>query len=222
MLRIAIDGACRRNGKPDCVSSGGVFIQQFKDGTLVATDTRSNYEINSTNQRGELLALLTALDYVHSAGQDTQIVTDSEYLFNAMTKVWYDKWFSNGWLTAGGEPVKNADIWREVMAAKRRCDFKGIDITFYHIKGHVIPFGKVTAETLLKLDPTGALLQSEARKKYDQVKPTKAVALAAAQELSVKNNGFELSDEILRDFVVANVVVDAVATLVVENADRKI
>ena len=26
MLVIAIDGACRRNGKPDCVSAGGVFI----------------------------------------------------------------------------------------------------------------------------------------------------------------------------------------------------
>ena len=222
MLRIAIDGACRRNGKPDCVSSGGVFIQLFKENTLVATDTRSNYELNSTNQRGELLALLTALDYVHASRQDTQIITDSEYLFNAMTKVWYDKWSANGWLTASGEPVKNADIWREVMVAKHRCDFNGIDITFYHIKGHVIPFGKVTAERLLKLDPSGALLQSEARKKYDQIKATKATTLAAAQELSVKNNGFELSDDILRDFVVANVVVDAVATSVVELADRKI
>lgn len=222
MLRIAIDGACRRNGKPDCVSSGGVFIQHFRDGVCVATDSRSNYEINSTNQRGELLALLTALDYIHSSGQDAQVITDSEYIFNAMTKVWYDKWCNNGWLTASGEPVKNADIWREIYSAKLRCDFVGIDIAFYHIKGHVIPFGKVTAETLLNLDPTGSLLQGKVRDKYDQLKVSKKDTLSAVQELSVKNNGFELTDETLRDFVVANVVVDAIATSVVELADRKI
>jgi len=222
MLRIAIDGACRRNGKPDCVSSGGVFIQQYKDGVLVATDTRSNYEHGSTNQRGELLALLTALDYIHASGQESQIITDSEYLFNAMTKVWYDKWAANGWYTSTGETVKNADIWREVMVAKRRCDFRGIDTTFYHIKGHVIPFGKVTAESLLRVDPTGSLLQSKVREKYDQLKTSKSDIIKVAQELSLKNNGFELSSEILKDFVVANVVVDAIATSVVESADRKI
>ena len=222
MLRIAIDGACRRNGKPDCVSSGGVFIQHFKDGTIVGTDTRSNYEYRSTNQRGELLALLTALDYIHSSKQDAQVVTDSEYIFNAMTKLWYLKWQMNGWVTASGDPVKNADIWREIALAKSRCDFVGMDIVFYHIKGHVIPFGKVTAENLLRVDPTGMLLHSKVCEKYDWIKSTKEETLAAVQELSVKNNGFELSDEILRSFVAANIVVDAVATQVVELADREI
>lgn len=222
MLRIAIDGACRRNGKPDCVSSGGVFIQHYTNGVLVGTDTRSNYERNSTNQRGELLALLTALDYIHSSKQDAQVITDSEYIFNAMTKLWYLKWQMNGWVTAGGEPVKNADIWREIALAKSRCDPVGMDIVFYHIKGHVIPFGKVTAENLLRVDPTGLLLHGKVCEKYDSLKGTKEDTIAAVQELSVKNNGFELSDEILRSFVVANVVVDAVATQVVELADREI
>ena len=78
MLLISIDGACRRNGKPDCVAAGGVFIQQFdKDLHLQQTSILSNYETSSTNQRGELLALLTALDHIWSAKQSTQIVTDS-------------------------------------------------------------------------------------------------------------------------------------------------
>lgn len=91
MLVIAIDGACRRNGKPDCIASGGVFIEQYtiegNERNLVGTKILSNYEIQSTNQRGELLALITALDYVWSAKQSTQIVTDSEYIFNAMTSL---------------------------------------------------------------------------------------------------------------------------------------
>lgn len=220
MLRISIDGACRRNGKPDCVSSGGVFIQQYDNGIVVATDTRSNYEYKSTNQRGELLALLTALDYVHTSGKDTQIITDSEYIFNAMTKNWYSTWAHNFWKTSLGEPVKNADIWQEINKAKLRCDFSGIDVTFYHIKGHVIPFGKVTAETLLKRDATGLLLRNAIYQKYDSIISTKTDMVGIAQELSIKNNGFAMSEETLRDFVVSNIVADAIATSVVEAADR--
>lgn len=218
MLRIAIDGACRRNGKPDCVSSGGVFVQQLSDdGVVVFAEARSNFEYESTNQRGELLALLTALDYVYSARQDAQIITDSEYLFNAMTNEWYVKWVHNNWKTSLGEPVKNADLWREIVHAMNKCV---TEINFYHIKGHVIPFGKVTAEKLLLIDPSGMLLYSEAAKKFDSLVPTKKEAIEHAQELSVKNNRFRLDDETLKRFVVSNVVVDAIATKVVDTADK--
>ena len=55
MLVISIDGACRRNGKPDCVASGAVFIKQYdEDNNLVATRPLSVWELKSTNQRGEL------------------------------------------------------------------------------------------------------------------------------------------------------------------------
>ena len=151
MLLISIDGACRRNGKPDCVAAGGVFIQQFNENLdLQQTSILSNYETASTNQRGELLALLTALDHIWVSKQDTQIVTDSEYLFNAMTKEWYRSWMNKNWVTATGEPVKNRDLWQEIAKAYCRCADAGIDITFYHIKGHCIPFGKVTAKILIK------------------------------------------------------------------------
>lgn len=221
MLVIAIDGACRRNGKPDCVSSGGVFIEQYdEDNTLVATKLLTNYEIQSTNQRGELLALLTALDYIWAAHQPTQIVTDSEYIFNAMTKEWFVGWESRQWKTALNEPVKNSDLWREIKQAYRKCQDDGIEIVFYHIKGHCIPFGKVTANTLLSKDPSGKSLQSEMYKKYDAVAGVSRVEqLKAANELSVRNNGFAFEDYKLRHFVVINSMADAVATKCVEAAD---
>lgn len=222
MLIIAIDGACRRNGKPDCISSGGVFIEQYdEDNNLVATKLLTNYEIQSTNQRGELLALLTALDYIYSSNQPTQIVTDSEYIFNAMTKEWFVGWESRSWLTASYEPVKNSDLWREIKQAYRKCQDAGIEIVFYHIKGHCIPFGKVTANTLLAKDSTGKALQSEVYKKYDAVAVTsRAEQLQAANELSLRNNGFAFEDYKLRHFVVMNTIADAVATMCVEAADR--
>ena len=221
MLLISIDGACRRNGKPDCVAAGGVFIQQFdSDLKLQQTSILSNYETASTNQRGELLALLTALDYIWSAKQSTQIVTDSEYLFNAMTKEWYKNWQHKCWVTATGEPVKNKDLWQEIASAYCRCEDAGIDIVFYHIKGHCIPFGKVTANTLLTKDTTGGRLMAEVLIKYDTVsKTTKKDQLEQANALSERNNGFKLTPDKMRQFVVANVMADAVATKCVEAAD---
>ena len=222
MLVIAIDGACRRNGKPDCVSSGAVFVEQYnEDGTkLLNTRFFSNYEIQSTNQRGELLALLTALDYIWAANMPTQIVTDSEYIFNAMTKEWFVGWESRQWRTAAYEPVKNSDLWREIAHAYKKCIDANMDITFYHIKGHCIPFGKVTANTLLTQDDTGRKLLAEVYKKYDSVAQTsRAQVLKDANELSLKNNGFRYTGEILRHFVAINVMADAAATKCVETAD---
>lgn len=219
MLRIAIDGATRRNGKPDCVAAGGAFIMCFNDeNELIYTDTCSVYERASTNQRGELLALLKALDYVHAANKEAQIITDSEYLFNAMTKGWCDKWVHSNWVSSTGAPVKNADIWREIYHAINKCK----EVVFFHIKGHVIPFGRVTADKMLTTDPTGQTLYSEAWKKFDLVAPVKKETLDYAQDLSVKNNGFVLPRATLQQFVAANVVADAIATKVVDAADRNI
>ena len=219
MLIISIDGACRRNGQPSCIASGGVYIQQVDTvGNLMDSTTRAVHEKHSTNQRGEMLALLYALEYIATATQEAQVITDSEYLFNAMTKNWVDSWANKGWNTASGEPVKNVDIWREIYRIYKLCKE---DIHFYHIKGHCIPFGKVTADNLLARDPTGLALFKQVELKYDEVAPTKAKNLEAAQELSERNNGFRLTDEILKRFVVMNTVADAVATKRVDTADRE-
>lgn len=221
MLIISIDGACRRNGKPDCVSSGGVYIEQYDDNAnRLSTRVLTNYEIKSTNQRGELLALITALDYIWASKQSTQIVTDSEYIFNAMTKEWYVGWESRNWRTASYDPVKNSDLWRAISQAYKKCVEANIDIVFYHIKGHCIPFGKVTANTLLSADATCEALRKEISKKYDSVAHTSRLeTLKSANELSLKNNGFKLEDEKLKHFVVINTIADIVATKCVEAAD---
>jgi len=220
MLRISIDGACRRNGKPDCIAAGGVFIKHFdRDFNVIKTECRSNYEINSTNQRGELLALLTALDYVWSSKLETQIITDSEYLFNAMTKDWLDTWSKKGWVTSINEPVKNKDILLEIKQVSDKCKNAEIDVTFYHIKGHVIPFGKVTAQQLLNRDQSGREIMLAIFDKYNHVREEKKDKLDEARELSEKNNGFLLDDDMLREFVVTNLVADAIATKCVEAAD---
>jgi len=219
MILMSIDGACRRNGKPDCVSSGGVVVQHLEDNSSISImATLGCHEHNSTNQRGELNALLKALMYLTRFQEDAIIVTDSEYLFNAMTKGWPTRWKNEGWLTAAGEPVKNADLWASIDSAASQCH----EVQFYHIKGHVIPFGKVTAGDLLNREPNGYALYRAVAKRFDELLPTKADAIEHAQQLSERNNGFRLNDQTLKNFVVLNVVADAVATDIVEKADRKI
>jgi len=219
MLVISIDGACRRNGKPDCVSAGGVFIMHYNIALeLTHTELRTNYELDSTNQRGEMLALLTAIDYVYNSNQSAQIITDSEYLFNTMTKNWCGNWANKGWVTSTGAPVKNKDIWLQIKHAYDKCLEDGVELFFYHVKGHAIPFGKVTAQRLLAQDSSGAALYEAVKQKYHKVKDEKDV-LGKAAALSDKNNGFVPTEYILERFVVTNVVADAVATMCVEAAD---
>lgn len=223
MFVISIDGACRRNGKPDCLSAGGLFIQEFGESLdePVQTGTMAEYELQSTNQRGEMHALKAALEFLWPRKQQAQIITDSEYLFNAMTKGWVTSWARKGWVTATGEPVKNKDLWEAIHRERKRCVDNNVEVMFYHIKGHCIPFGKVTANSLLSKDSTGQALFNEVKAKYatSQDKDSVKKNIEKAKGLSIKNNGFELDEETLSRFVCANVMADAIATKCVDTAD---
>lgn len=222
-MLIAIDGACRRNGKPDCVASGGVFVQKFDEAQRrVGCGAMMTHERGSTNQRGELLALLTALTYIlECKEEDTLVVTDSEYIFNAMTKQWYVSWKNNDWCTRSGEPAKNADIWKCIAAIADNLDHIGISVAFYHIKGHVIPIGKITAKKLFEEDPTGAAVHAYVSKRFEELAPTKQTVFNTAKELAERNNGFEPSGITFKSWVTANVVADAIATREVDAADQQ-
>jgi len=219
--RIAIDGACRRNGKPDCISAGGLLLQRFND----ANELESSYatgvtEKESTNQRGELFALIKALSILVDCedADEATIITDSEYIFNAMTKGWVTSWESKGYITAEGAPVKNSDLWKHIY---KLYSMISIDIQFYHIKGHTIPFGKVTAENLMNTDCTGRSFCEAFGENYDNKLASKADVLAKANELSVKNNGFELDALTLKEFITLNAAADTIASILVAKADSE-
>lgn len=219
MAIISIDGACRRNGKPDCVSSGGLFILPHVPGA--ASMCAATHETASTNQRGELHALNLALELgvgLYSRGEESvYMITDSEYMFNTITKEWYRNWSRKGWITAGGEPVKNKDLWQRAAVLLEPYEDK--EFVVYHIKGHVIPFGKVTAQTLLKQDPTGKKLYEAVGKKFDEVQAAKKDVIEAALALFERNNGFIPPFDKFREMVICNIVADNVATVHVDEND---
>ena len=85
----------------------------------------------STNNRGELTAVLELLRATADAGEDLLIQADSQYVINSLTK-WMKGWKRRGWRKADGKPVLNADLMRELDEVLR-----GRAVRFEWVRGHV-------------------------------------------------------------------------------------
>lgn len=213
LIQMAIDGACRKNGTPECKSGAGVFVRILDNEEAETRVMMSQEESHSSNQRGELHALLLALHYVFDKKATVQIITDSEYIFNTITKEWYKGWANRGWLTKDGNPVKNQDLWKNIVAL---WDCSSSEILMYHLKGHVVPIGAVTASKLLEADDTGNQLFQHCLERYEAYESTNADRIEHAQKLSETNNGYSLDKDIMKLFVAINCTADIIATKAVD------
>ena len=120
------DGACSGNPGP---GGWGVLMIAREGATVIKERTLNGGEPDTTNNRMELLAAISALE---ALTRDTQltIVTDSAYVKNGVTE-WIHGWKRNGWKTAARAPVKNVDLWQRLDAAQARHQ-----VTWRWIKGH--------------------------------------------------------------------------------------
>lgn len=211
----AIDGACRGNGKPDCMSSGAAYIHHLKKFNIrVAIDKPSS------NSRGEMCGLIEALNFATHENDLTEmiLVMDSEYLFNAITKDWIGNWERKGWITAQGTSVKNQDLWKIVKLHLDALDELGVELVPYHIKGHLVSLGTVSAKKSLEADPTGHELYTKIWEKYELDKVKKPEKWHEAIELFERNNGFIPPEAVFKRFVVLNTVTDYIATTTLDRA----
>jgi ribonuclease HI len=120
------DGAC--SGNPGPGGWGALLIA--KDGDTVVKERELNGgEAETTNNRMELLAAISALDALERPSTLT-VVTDSVYVRDGLTK-WIHGWKRNGWRTAAKKPVKNEDLWKRLDTAAARHD-----VAWEWVKGH--------------------------------------------------------------------------------------
>jgi len=70
---------------------------------------------DTTNNRMELFAALEALRSLPVCSVVT-LYTDSRYLQEGVS-FWIERWRSDNWLTAAGQPVKNRDLW-EILGSE--------------------------------------------------------------------------------------------------------
>ncbi len=120
-VEIFTDGACKGNPGPG--GWGAVIRSGGHEKEL------SGGEALTTNNRMELLAAIRALEALKRPCHVT-LTTDSVYVRDGITK-WIFAWQKNGWRTADKKPVKNAELWQELLAAARPHK-----IDWRWVKGH--------------------------------------------------------------------------------------
>ena len=120
-VEIATDGACKGNPGPG--GWGAVLRQGDKLLEL------SGHAEQTTNNRMELTAAIMALRALKKPCR-VRLSTDSKYVMDGITK-WVFGWQRNGWRTADKKPVKNGDLWMELIEAA-----KPHKIEWKWVKGH--------------------------------------------------------------------------------------
>jgi ribonuclease HI len=133
LVEIATDGACKGNPGP---GGWGVLL---RFGTT--EKELSGGERLSTNNRMELTAAIRGLESLTRPCR-VKLSTDSRYVMDGLTK-WIHGWQKNGWRTADKKPVKNAELWQELLAAA-----KPHRIEWTWVKGHAGHPDNERADTL--------------------------------------------------------------------------
>ena len=120
------DGACSGNPGP---GGWGALLVARQGGAVTKSRELQGGEAETTNNRMELLAAITALETLAKPVSIT-VVTDSKYVMDGITK-WIHGWKAKGWKTADKKPVKNEELWKRLDAAQARHD-----VTWKWVKGH--------------------------------------------------------------------------------------
>lgn len=121
------DGGCR--GNPG-IGGWGTILSYTDSKNLVHTKEIKGCNENTTNNQMELTAIIEGLKLLKEKCYIT-IVTDSSYVVDSINKHWIDSWIRKGWKKADGKPVKNIELWKELLRL-----LEGHNVTFTWIKGH--------------------------------------------------------------------------------------
>jgi len=118
---VYTDGAC--SGNPGPGGWGAILISGRHRKEL------SGGEAATTNNRMELMAAISALEILKGPSR-VDLHTDSEYVQKGIHS-WIHGWKKNGWRTSARQPVKNAELWQRLDAARQRHD-----VHWHWVKGH--------------------------------------------------------------------------------------
>ena len=120
-IEIHTDGACLGNPGP------GGWAALLRYGAHEREI--SGAEADTTNNRMELMAAISALESL-TEPCIVDLTTDSQYVRQGISE-WLPNWVRRNWKTAGGDPVKNRDLWERLQAATARHR-----IAWHWVKGH--------------------------------------------------------------------------------------
>jgi ribonuclease HI len=134
---IAVDGACRDNGKPNARTAYGVYFNidsRFNRAGLLSQGPM-------TNQHAEITAAIEACKLCHELLNTPDLLqeierivikSDSAYLVNSMV-THVGKWRLNNYTSSRGRPVVNGDLLRSLDQYVVWLEEKGVDVRFWHV-----------------------------------------------------------------------------------------
>ncbi|MBO6016255.1 MAG: ribonuclease HI [Lachnospiraceae bacterium] len=122
------DGSAR--GNPNGPGGYGTILQYVDTkGVLHEREYSAGYK-KTTNNRMELMGVIAGLEALTRPCEVT-VVSDSKYVTDAFNSHWVDSWLKNDWKNAQKKPVKNIDLWKRLLDAK-----KNHEVNFVWVKGH--------------------------------------------------------------------------------------
>jgi len=128
-IMIYTDGSSLGNPGPG--GYGCVIV--FRDHGIVTE--LGGYNKTTTNNKMELMAILSALEHVKHKKIDSKtlitIYTDSSYAINGITK-WVFGWQKNNWKTSTKTDVQNVDLWKPLALITHYFT----KLSFVHVRGH--------------------------------------------------------------------------------------
>ena len=140
-IKIYTDGAC--SGNPGKGGWGALIQENDNEKKL------SGSELNTTNNRMELTAVIRALEHYDEA-KEIEVFTDSKYVMQGITE-WIKNWKTNHWKTSQKKDVKNKYLWVLLDSVSAKHDIK-----WSWVKGHAGDYGNEIADKLA----TQAILES--------------------------------------------------------------
>jgi len=134
MIKIYTDGACK--GNPGIGGWGALLV--YNEQSIEIFDG----ELETTNNRMELKAVIEALNRATSMNDDVQIYTDSSYVQKGIQE-WIHNWKKNGWRSSNKKPVKNQDLWQMLDTLN-----SSLKVDWFWVKGHAGHPGNERADFL--------------------------------------------------------------------------
>ncbi|ELV07303.1 ribonuclease HI [Wohlfahrtiimonas chitiniclastica] len=119
---IYTDGAC--SGNPGKGGWGCILKYRGHEKEL------SGYCADTTNNRMELTAAIKGLQALKKPCH-VALITDSRYVQQGINE-WVNGWIARGWKTASQQPVKNVDLWQQLVIERDRH----LSIDWQWVKGH--------------------------------------------------------------------------------------
>lgn len=118
-VELWTDGACSGNPGP----GGWAALLRMGSHERVL----SGGEALTTNNRMELTGVVRGLRAL-TRPCVVRVHLDSSYVKNAFTNGWLTRWQRNGWATRDKQPVKNRELWLELLEEVARHEVEWVKV----------------------------------------------------------------------------------------------